>query len=97
MGSLGVITIPFRVPRLEAPEPFEKPLFRSPYLAVVRNRRSLLEKLLNGHLSQTFFIHRSPSYGDWTKVIIPQTGSEGNRCIDTKTDIEGNPCAGTSG
>jgi len=97
MGSLGVIPVPFRVAGLEALEPFEKPLFRSSYLAINRNRRSLLQKLLNRHLSQTFFVHRLPSYVLWNRVIIPQTSFQGNRCVDTKTDIKGNLCADTSG
>ena len=97
MGSFGAVTIPFRVTRLVALEPFEEPFFRSSYLTIDRNRRSPLQKLLNGHLSQAFFIHRFPSSVVWTRVIIPQISSQGNRCVGTKTDIKGNLCSGTPG
>jgi hypothetical protein len=97
MGSFGVVTIPFGIAGLVALEPLKKPFFRSSYLTINRNRRSPLQKLLNGHLSQAFFIHRFPSSVVWTRGIIPQISSQGNRCVGTKTDIKGNLCAGTSG
>jgi hypothetical protein len=97
MGSFGVVPIPFGIAGLVALEPLEKPFFRSSHFVVNRNGRSLLQVLLNCHLSQTFFFHRFPSFVVWDRLIIPQNSFQGNRCIGTKTDIKGNLCSGTSG
>jgi hypothetical protein len=97
MGSFGVVPIPFGIVGLVALKPLEEPFFGPAHFVVNRNGRSPLQVLLNGHLSQAFFIHRFPSSVVWTRGIIPQITSQGNRCVGTKTDIKGNLCSGTSG
>jgi hypothetical protein len=97
MRSFRVVAIPFGIPGLITPEPLEKPFYRSFHFVVNRNGRSPPQILLNGHLSQAFFVHRFPSYVVWAVCIIPQISFQGNRCIGIKTDIKGNLCSGTTG
>jgi hypothetical protein len=96
-GDPGVISIPIGIPRLVPMEPFKEPFLRSPHLAINRDWGFTLQILLNSQLSQSFLFHRITSWVGFLKDIIKQFQPQGNRCIDTKTDIKGNLCSDTSG
>jgi hypothetical protein len=79
MRSFGVVPIPFGIVGLVTLEPLEEPFFGPAHFVVNRNGRSLLQVLLNCHLSQTFFFHRLSSFVVWDRLIIPQNSFQGNR------------------
>jgi hypothetical protein len=56
-----------------------------------------LQILLDGHLSQAPFFHRTPSWVGLMRDIIDQFQPQGNRCLDTKNDIKDNLCSDTFG
>jgi hypothetical protein len=97
LRSFGVISIPIGCTRPISTEPFEEPFLGSSYFMINRDRGFALQVLFNSHISQRFLFHRSTSMVDLVRDILPQFQPQGNRCIDTKTDIKGNPCSDTSG
>jgi hypothetical protein len=97
MGCFRLILKPLRIPGLVSMEPFEEPILRPSHLQIDRDWGFPLQVLLNGHLSQRFFVHLITSLVGLLKNIIYQFQPQGNRCIGTKTDIKGYRCFDTFG
>jgi hypothetical protein len=97
MRDLKMILVPLGISRLVPLKPFKEPFFRSPYLPINRGWGFALQGLFNGHLSQSFLVHRITSWIGFLRNIITLIPLQGNRCIDTKNDIKGNLCSDTSG
>jgi len=91
------ISIPLGVSTLVSMKPFEEPFLRSSHFFINGDRVFPLQVLFDGHPSQGFFFHRFTSWVGLIRDIIKQFQPQGNRCIDTKTDINGNLCSDTSG
>jgi hypothetical protein len=96
-GDFGVISIPIGIPRVVSMEPFKEPFLRSSHLTINQDWGFTLQKLFNSQFSQRFLFHRITSWVGFFKDIITQFQPQGNRCIDTKTDIKGNLWSDTSG
>ena len=97
LRSFGLVSIPIGCTGTISTEPFEEPFLGSSQFTINRDRVLALKVLFDSHISQRFLFHRLTSMVDLVRDILPQFQPQGNRYIDTKTDIKGNLCSDTSG